>query len=187
MKTKKSGAVPPRLGFQMTNPQSLCPASPWGKSVRELGHAGWCPKLSFPVAFSYTFLAPPDSGAPHCPQPLIPSPLCLHLHLAWSPTPAYSFPTDLQVPQPHFRNHMYLLCAQPCPTLCSSPMDIARQAPLSMEFSSKNTRAGCHFLRQGIFRTSGSNPALLGSCIGTVSLPLVQPGKPRNQVDFLNI
>ena len=88
--------------------------------------------------------------------------------------------TDLQVPQPHFRNHMYLLCAQPCPTLCSSPMDIARQAPLSMEFSSKNTRAGCHFLRQGIFRTSGSNPALLGSCIGTVSLPLVQPGKPRN-------
>ena len=32
---------------------------------------------------------------------------------------------------------------------------VALQAPLSMEFSGKNTRVGCHFLLQGIFLTQG--------------------------------
>ena len=37
---------------------------------------------------------------------------------------------------------------------------IVCQAPLSMEFSSKNTRVGSHSLLQGIFLTQGSNPGL---------------------------
>ena len=38
---------------------------------------------------------------------------------------------------------------------------VAHQAPLSMEFSSKNTGMSCHFLFQEIFPTQGSNPHLL--------------------------
>ena len=30
-----------------------------------------------------------------------------------------------------------------------------------MEFSSKSSEVGCHFLHQGIFPTQGSNPSLL--------------------------
>ena len=55
---------------------------------------------------------------------------------------------------------------------------IARQAPLSMEFSSKNTGVGCHVLLQGAFPTQGSNLhllCLLNSQAG--SLPLAQPVK----------
>ena len=37
----------------------------------------------------------------------------------------------------------------------------ARQAPLSMRFSSKNIGVGCHFLLQEIFLTQGWNPHLL--------------------------
>ena len=45
--------------------------------------------------------------------------------------------------------------------LLTTPWTVARQAPLSMEFSNKNTGVGCHFLLQGIFLTQGSNPHLL--------------------------
>ena len=38
---------------------------------------------------------------------------------------------------------------------------VAHQAPLSKEFSVKNTGVGCHFLHQGIFLTQGLNPPLL--------------------------
>ena len=38
---------------------------------------------------------------------------------------------------------------------------VARQAPVSMELSSKNTRVGSHSLLQGIFPTQGLNPGLL--------------------------
>ena len=34
---------------------------------------------------------------------------------------------------------------------------LARQAPLSVGFSSKDTGVGCHFLLQGIFQTQGLN------------------------------
>ena len=37
----------------------------------------------------------------------------------------------------------------------------ACQSPLSMEFLAKNTVVGCHFLRQRIFLTQGSNSCLL--------------------------
>ena len=41
-----------------------------------------------------------------------------------------------------------------------TPWTVAHQAPLSMEFSSKSTGVGCHFLLQGIFPTQGLNPRL---------------------------
>ena len=37
----------------------------------------------------------------------------------------------------------------------------AHQAPLSLEFSTKNTGVGCHFLLQEIFLMQGSNLRLL--------------------------
>ena len=59
------------------------------------------------------------------------------------------------------------------------PWTVARQAPLSMGFPSKNTGVGCHFLLQGIFPTQGSNWHLLSLLhLQTGSLPLVPPGKP---------
>ena len=42
-----------------------------------------------------------------------------------------------------------------------TPWTVACQVALSMEFSGKDIRAGCHFLLQGIFPTQGSNPGLL--------------------------
>ena len=42
-----------------------------------------------------------------------------------------------------------------------TPWIVARQAPLSMGFPSKNTGVGCHFLLQGIFLTQGLNLLLL--------------------------
>ena len=45
--------------------------------------------------------------------------------------------------------------------LFGTPWTEACQAPLSMEFSSKNTGMGCHFLLQEIFPTQGSHSHLL--------------------------
>ena len=42
-----------------------------------------------------------------------------------------------------------------------TPWAVARQAPLSMGFSSKNTGVGRHALLQRIFPTQGSNLRLL--------------------------
>ena len=55
-----------------------------------------------------------------------------------------------------------VLCSvsQSCLTLWD-PWTAAHQAPMSMEFSSKNTRVGCHFLLQGIILTQRSNLCLL--------------------------
>ena len=52
------------------------------------------------------------------------------------------------------------LIAKSCPTL-ASPWTVARQAPLSMGFSSKNTGVDCHFLLQGIFPTQEIEPGSL--------------------------
>ena len=46
--------------------------------------------------------------------------------------------------------------------LFATPWTVAHQAPLSMEFSGKDTGVGSHFLLQGIFLTQGSNQI---SCI----------------------
>ena len=68
------------------------------------------------------------------------------------------------------------VCVQSCLTLCD-PLDwIAHQAPLSVEFSCKNTGAGCHFLLQGIFLTQGSNLHLLHWQVDSLSLGHL--GKP---------
>ena len=52
-----------------------------------------------------------------------------------------------------------VVVAQSCLTLCDS-MDCSLSSSLSMEFS-REEHWNCHFLLQGIFRTQGSNPALL--------------------------
>ena len=58
---------------------------------------------------------------------------------------------------------------------------VARQAPLSMGFSSKNTGVNFHALLQGIFPTWGLNPCLLHLLHWQAdSLPLALPGKPLN-------
>ena len=52
------------------------------------------------------------------------------------------------------------MCAQSCVTLCH-PMTVHNQDPLFMGFFSRNTGVGCHFFRQRIFLTQGSNLCLL--------------------------
>ena len=69
-----------------------------------------------------------------------------------------------------------VLVAQSCPTLCD-PVDCSRQAPLSIGFSRKNARVGCHALLQGIFPTQGSNLCLL-HC-RQILYHLSHQGKPR--------
>ena len=60
-----------------------------------------------------------------------------------------------------------------------TPWTVARQAPLSMEFPSKNTGVGCHFLLQGILLTQELNPCLVSLLQWqTGSLPPATPGKP---------
>ena len=51
-----------------------------------------------------------------------------------------------------------------------TPWTVARQAPLSMDFSSQDTGVGCHFLLQEIFPTQGSlgSPALAGEFFTTI-------------------
>ena len=63
--------------------------------------------------------------------------------------------------------------------LFAAPWTVALQAPPFMEFSSKKTGVGCHFLLQGIFPTHGLNLSLSHLLRWQVdSLPLVPPGKP---------
>ena len=52
-----------------------------------------------------------------------------------------------------------VLVTQLYPT--ATPWTVAHQAPLSMEFSGKNTGVGSHSLLQRIFPTQGSNRGLL--------------------------
>ena len=54
------------------------------------------------------------------------------------------------------------MCAQSLSRvqLSVTPGTIAHQTPLSMEFSSKNTGAGCHFLFEGILPTQGASSHL---------------------------
>ena len=57
---------------------------------------------------------------------------------------------------------------------------VARQAPLSMGFSSKHTAVVCHALLQGIFPTQESNPPLLCLLHWQAGSSLLEPpGKPK--------
>ena len=63
-----------------------------------------------------------------------------------------------------------------CVLLSATPWTVARQAPLSMGFSSKNARVGYCALLHVIFPTQGLNPRLLGLLHWQVdSLPLAPP------------
>ena len=63
--------------------------------------------------------------------------------------------------------------------LFRTPWMVARQAPLSMGFPSKNTEVDCRFLLYGIFPTQGSNLGLLHLLHWQVdSLPLSHLGSP---------
>ena len=57
------------------------------------------------------------------------------------------------------------VCAQPfsCVQFFATPWTVAHQAPLSVEFSSKNTGVSCHFLLQGNLPDPGIGPASLAS------------------------
>ena len=67
-----------------------------------------------------------------------------------------------------------------------TPWTVARQAPLSTEFSRQDAGVGCHFLLQGIFLTQGSNPGLLHW--QSFSLPLRHQGSPvRLSVQFSSV
>ena len=48
-----------------------------------------------------------------------------------------------------------------CIRLLATPLTVAYQAPLSMEFSRQNTGVGCHSPLQETFWTQGSNQGLL--------------------------
>ena len=81
---------------------------------------------------------------------------------------------------------MWSMClvTQSCPTLCN-PWTVARQAPLSMGFSSQEYWSGCHFILQGIFQTQGSNPHLLRWQAD--SLPLSYLGSSEFYVKYILI
>ena len=60
--------------------------------------------------------------------------------------------------------------------LPAAPQTAARQAPLSVGFSSKNTGVGCHALLQGIFPTQGlTHVSCMGSYLGSPSGRLGAP------------
>ena len=62
---------------------------------------------------------------------------------------------------PVLNDHILLLFSLSIMSNSCDPVDIARQAPLSMEFSRQATGVGCHFLLQRIFPTQGLNLHLL--------------------------
>ena len=55
--------------------------------------------------------------------------------------------------------HLYVRVCQALSRvqLFVTPWAVARQAPLSMGFSGKNTGVGCHFLLQGVCMCNGSS------------------------------
>ena len=71
------------------------------------------------------------------------------------------------------------LCVFSHVRLSVTPWTIARQTPLSMEFSRQEYWSGnCHFLLQGVFPTQGSNLNLLHWQVD--SLPLCHQGSSDN-------
>ena len=64
-------------------------------------------------------------------------------------------------PSPFLSMNACMLSGSVMSNSFKTPWTIARQAPLSMGFSSKNTRMCCHALLQGILPTQGLNPTLL--------------------------
>ena len=64
---------------------------------------------------------------------------------------------------------------------------VACQSPRPLNFPSKNTGVGCHFLFQGIFLPQGLNLSLLHLLHQQSDpLPLAPPGKPQKQDEHLH-
>ena len=59
------------------------------------------------------------------------------------------------------RWYIYVLSRFSCVWLFAALQTVARQAPLSMEFSRQDTGVGCHALLQGIFLTKELNLSLI--------------------------
>ena len=72
--------------------------------------------------------------------------------------------------------------------LFATPWTVARQAPLSMEFSRRDTEVGCHFLLQGIIPTRRLNPSLLGPPHWQAgSSPPAPPRRPESALSYWSI
>ena len=69
---------------------------------------------------------------------------------------------------------MGVLYVQSCQTLCDPHG--AHEAPLSMEFSGKNTGVSCHFLLQGTLPEPGIEPA--SPTLASRCFTAAPPGKP---------
>ena len=61
-----------------------------------------------------------------------------------------------------------------------NPMDSSHQAALSMEFSSKNTRVGCHFISPGNLLDPGIEPTFLA--LAHIFFTPEPPGKPAMSI-----
>ena len=105
--------------------------------------------------------------------------VCLPIHLLID-TDIGSYPI-LSIRNEFLMKHYVQVFARTCAIIClgylsilqfgglvtklcltiGTPWTIALQVPLSMGFSRKEYRSGCHFLLQGIFPTQESNPGLL--------------------------
>ena len=57
-----------------------------------------------------------------------------------------------------YRHTNLLFSHYTMPATFGIPGIVTHQAPLSMDFSGKDTGVGCHFLLQGTFLTKGLNP-----------------------------
>ena len=116
----------------------------------------------------------------HAPQ----KPLSLTLRAFLSPIP--------KSPSHHiFYHNRSIRCVlaeslQSCLTVCD-PMDLARQAPLSMGSSRQEYWSGCHFLLQGTLPNPGIKPmSPMSPALQADSLPLSHQGSPLSILHMPN-
>ena len=77
------------------------------------------------------------------------------------------------------------VCVLNCVQFFVTPWTIACQAPLSMEFSSTNTRAGCHFLLQGNLPNPRIKPwSLTPPSVAGRFFTTAPPGKPMEKRNY---
>ena len=90
----------------------------------------------------------------------------VHLSSPFSPqTGAETHPFHPWIPAPWYLSRHRCISDQSCPTLCN-PIDVARQASLSMRFSRQEYWNRWPSPSSWIFPTRGSHPRLCVSCTG---------------------
>ena len=104
----------------------------------------------------------------HCREQHWVSSRCVSRVLSWSTNTQHSLRS---------------VCAQSCPTLQPHGSHVTCQAPLSMEFSRRESGVGCHSLLQGIFLTQGLNPG--SPALQADSLPSEPPGKAPYSTNYV--